>query len=317
MFTIEDKRYEYIPIQYNLFQKKFDFEWNQLNEEFIEQLLRYCNKNIFYIWDFLYIDTVEDRKLLEPCAHLIKSNKNVIFSNVKRGTVLDSRIREGLNKSDYQVEYNMDNIHYIIGENTSKPLEYGQFQDINAKYLDQVIQEYCIEERYGYLESSGVFSNMRINLKNMFYRVKEFKYAVYLLAKMVTCHENVDGLIATSKNGTAFASVIGDILGLKVLYFNIGQMFEETYNCSPKIKMGETYIHIYDMICVGSETKVLNALVNAQGGSVLQSIGIVCLPDLEIVKKMNSYSSMNHVECLINQKQLSRKYEIYLERAGN
>lgn len=129
---------------------------------------------------------------------------------------------------------------------------------------------------------------MQINLKKLFGDTINFPYVIYLLWKQIY-NKNIDGIIATSKNGVAFASILGELVGTPVLYFNIGQMFEEAYNCSPKIKENGSYIHVYDMICLGSETKVLNALVNAQGGCVIQSVGCVCLPDLDIVKIKNTF----------------------------
>ena len=90
-------------------------------------------------------------------------------------------------------------------------------------------------------------------------------------------------------------------------------MFEETYTCSPNVKKGGRYIHVYDVICLGSETKVLYALVNSQGGRVVKSVGCVCLLDLEIVAKKNRYSSMKHVACLLGQNELSEEYKIYLK----
>ena len=67
------------------------------------------------------------------------------------------------------------------------------------------------------------------------------------------------------------------------------------------------------MICLGSETKVLNALVSAQGGNIYKSVGIVCLSDLDIVFRKNRYSALNRVDCLVGQRDMRVDYTIYLK----
>ena len=317
MFSIQDKDYVYIPLQYNMswVGKKDKLNESLLKKDFLSELNLFIETGTIYIWDFNNLDSINDRGFAELFKDIIKRKSTIILANVQSKSVLDNEIRYEIvsysNKSK-ELFSNEGMENYLLG--TECMFEFGKdtIQKIKVNYLNKVINEFCIETKYQYLVSSGVYSNMQINMKNLFYHPKEFEYIVYLLWNNMQI-ENIQGIIATSKNGVAFASVLGEILGYDVLYFNIGQMFEETYNCSPRVINGGRYIHVYDVICLGSETKVLNALVNSQGGQVVKSVGCVCLLDLDIVAKKNRYSVMKHVVCLLGQNELTKEYKIFLK----
>lgn len=314
MFTIKDERYEYIPIQYNMAWYKNEQKGNEilLKNEFIERITEYCETNNVYIWDCHNMSSISDRGLDNSFKML--SNRNIVLANVIAESALDKAVRHGIALCGGKLLFQYEEIrYYCLNGKREHGVDRETIQNIIKRYLNELIDKKCIEKKYQYLVSSGVYSNMQINLKKLFYDIENFPYIIYLLWDQIY-QENFDGIIATSKNGVAFVSVLGGIFGCDVLYFNIGQMFEETYNCSPQIKKRGRYIHIYDMICLGSETKVLNALVNAQGGEVIKSIGIVCLLDLEAVAKWNRYSSINKVKCLIGQKDLQQEYVISLKK---
>lgn len=315
MFTIKDKFFEYIPVQYALLWhgKKNKSSSNIIMLNHINELVDYSRCEGNYIWDFQNIRYVNDRSFKDIFIKLKQRKCNVIFAHIEKDSALEKAMLDGISNNQIR-EIILDNgndKNFCIGNGTEKIFEELNTEEIQKRYLSDLVEKNCIETEYQYLVSSGVYSNMQINLKKLFNDVNNFPYVIYLLWKRIY-RESIDGLIATSKNGVAFASILGEILECEVYYYNIGQMFEETYNCSPAIKPNNKYIHIYDMICLGSETKVLHALVEAQKGEILKSIGCVCLVDLDIVKKKNRYSSMNKVRSLIGLKDLKKEYKISL-----
>lgn len=315
MFTITDEKYVYIPIQYNMswLGKKDKLNESLLKRDFLIELQSFVKTGTIYIWDFNNLDSINDREFADFFKYFIKKKITIILANVKSKSALDNQIRYEIMSYSGKKLFSSKGIeNYLLGNDETIDFKKDTIQKIRVNYLNKVVSEYCIETKYQYLVSSGVYSNMQINMKNLFYYPKEFEYIVYLLWDNMRM-ENIQGIIATSKNGVAFASVLGKILGYDVLYFNIGQMFEETYNCSPKVERNGRYIHVYDVICLGSETKVLNALVNLQGGKVVKSVGCVCLLDLDIVAKKNRYSPMKHVVCLLGQNELAEEYKIFLK----
>lgn len=317
MFTIKDKDYIYIPLQYNMswLGKRNKLNESLLKQDFLGELKAYVKTKTTYIWDFNNLDSINDRGLVDFFKDISKKRNAIILANVKSNSTLDRQIRYEILSYTNTKLFGCDGMeNYLLGKNEAIAFGKDTIRKIRVNYLNDVINEFCIETKYQYLVSSGVYSNMQINMKNLFYHSEEFEYFSYLLWNNIQV-KNVDGIIATSKNGVAFASILGKIMGLDVLYFNIGQMFEETYNCSPYVKKGGRYIHVFDVICLGSETKVLNALVNSQGGKVIRSVGCVCLLDLEIVAKKNRYSSMKQVTCLLGQNELTKEYKIYLKES--
>lgn len=317
MFTLLDENFEYVPVQYNLSWKNQKVKQNSfvVTQEFVKKLVNFCmhSEGRVFIWDFHNLSYINDRGLSDSFITLVQHHCKVILANVEKNSALEKAVLTGicLTKGKKILASDKHNCHYIIGDDNYNGFTDLTIERIHKNYFSLLIEKSCIETEFQYLVSSGVYSNMQINLKKIFGDTTNFPYVIYLLWKQIY-RDDIDGIIATSKNGVAFASILGEVLGYPVLYFNIGQMFEETYNCSPEIKENGKYIHIYDMICVGSEAKVLNALVNAQGGRIIKSVGCVCLPDLEIVKMKNRYSSMNRVWSIIGQNDLKNRYEISL-----
>ncbi len=326
MFTIRQDRYVYIPLQYAMYAS-FKYQRNEKNysdymdPEFLGGLVEDCisSPSALYIWDFRNMKNANDRGFGGAFSELILHNCSVILANVEKGSNLQRIIHSDLETvGSFKMIVESEKLnHYILEKQRTGANSYSAqtIDQIHKKYLNRLIEDHCIEKGNQYLVSSGVYSNMQINLKKLFKNVDDFAYIIYLLSNQIP-RRGISGLIATSKNGVAFASILGELLKLPVLYFNIGQMFEETYNCSPRIEVGGQYVHVYDMICLGSETKVLHALVNAQGGCVTRSVGCICLPDLEVIRKKNRYSSLNRVWGLLNHKDLNQKYEISLYEGG-
>lgn len=314
MFTLKDEKYVYIPLQYNMswLGKKDKLNESLLKRDFLVELKATIAERRVYIWDFNNLDSINDRGFAGFFKSIIKKN-TIVLANVESKSALDNEIRNEIISYRPRELFSSEGMkNYLLGEDQTIDIKMDTIQKIRVNYLNSIIAQHCIETKYQYLVSSGVYSNMQINLKNLFYHPEEFEYVIYLLWNNMRMAD-IDGIIATSKNGVAFASILGKILGYDVLYYNIGQMFEETYNCSPNVKKGGRYIHVYDVICLGSETKVLNALVNSQGGRIVKSVGCVCLLDLEVVGEKNRYSSMKHVACLLGQNDLMEDYQIFLK----
>ncbi len=295
-------------------EKKDKANESLLKKEFLNELEKFVKPKSTYIWDFKNLDSINDRGFSDIFKEIMRKKKiTIVLANVETKSALDNAVRYEMVSYTNKWLFSSEGVeNYLLGDNETICFEKDTIQKIKIDYLNKVIKRYCIETKYQYLTSSGVYSNMQINMKNLFYHPEELEYVVYLLWDNIHM-ENIQGIIATSKNGVAFASILGNILGYDVLYFNIGQMFEETYNCSPNVKEGGRYVHIYDMICLGSETKVLHALVNSKGGQVVKSVGCVCLLDLDVVAKKNRYSPMKHVICLLGQNELAEEYKIYLK----
>lgn len=316
LFTIKDENYEYIPIQYNIawMGEQKTYSDIMVKKEFIDILTEACSdRRKVYVWDFCNMTFVMDRGFQVMFEKLLGMKCNILLMNVMIGSSLGNAIEAEIGKyGGRRVFKDSVNEGFFIGEEGMENLPPDIIHTIHMNYLNKIVEIQCMDYGNRYLVSSGVFSNMQINLKYLFEDVINFPYIIYLLWKRVY-NDQFDAIIATSKNGVAFASILGEVIGRRVLYFNIGQMFEETYNCSPLIEKGKRYLHIYDMICLGSETKVLNALVSAQGGTVYKSEGVVCLSDLDIVSRKNRYSPLNRVDCLVGQRDMKLDYTIFLK----
>lgn len=313
MLLIDENNYKYVPVSFNCGLKEKGICY-LVEDHFINTYMQECvnDTSSTYIFDFDNIRYIRDRGF-ENFFEYIKNMKcKFILANIEHESPLDRAIKNDIGKKMYETKTRGEKTNYVVGIRFEEDI--GICIDrIVKQYFSKLITEKCISTGPEYLFSSGVYSNMQISIKKLFEDTVNFRYLIYLLYMQIRIRK-YDGLIATSKNGVAIASVLGDLLGCQVLYLNIGQMFEEAKDSYVRISPGGKYIHIYDMICLGSEAKVLNALVSAQGGTIVQAVGCVCLPDLEIVKEKNKSSVMNNVWCLIGQNDLTSKYDISLYR---
>lgn len=129
------------------------------------------------------------------------------------------------------------------------------------------------------LESSGVYVNHYIAMKNLFRDMKDAMFVVYQMAEAV-CSGCPDWrgktLVCCSKTGAALTSLLSMILGLKVVYcVNIGPKFAlDIEHLKQEIRLGEKYIYAFDFLCMGTEVKILHALLSVLGGNLVYGIGV-------------------------------------------
>lgn len=149
------------------------------------------------------------------------------------------------------------------------------------------------------LESSGVYVNHYIALKNLFRDMNGTMFVVYKMAEKV--RENCPDLkkqvlVCCSKTGAAFTSLLSMLLGLKAVYcINIGPKFAlDMEHLKREIQEGEEYIYTFDFLCMGTEVKILHALISILGGNLTYGIGVANYLDISAPEFQGSIFSRLH-----------------------
>jgi len=236
------------------------------NRDFNRLLSLSCSKIIITRIDINLIDRVnEDLK-----GHYIK-NKNALCS------------------SDEMVDFYKHNKDDITN------IDHIEILNV-VQWMKQCVNKENITELRP-LDSSGVFCNMYINVKKLFVDPLNYYYVIYQMICMID-NSNIafDALVSVSRNGANIAEIIGWLLNKKVIYCpSLGPKFSlATYMVENKIRKNGKYVYIFDFMCLGTEAKMLNALLSFAGANLVGGFGIANYIDLEqryqfsVINKMNS-----------------------------
>lgn len=149
------------------------------------------------------------------------------------------------------------------------------------------------------LESSGVFVNSYVALKDLFLHMDKALFIVYEMARRIhtkypTAAERKNKtFISCSKTGAAYASLLSMLLNMRAVYCkSVGPKFAlDTARLESEIQAGQDYIYVFDFLCMGTEAKILHALISCLGGNLLYGIGAANYLDITAEEFHDSFFS--------------------------
>lgn len=204
----------------------------------------------------------------------------LLFVNINE-KILRDKMQDNLPELNFSsdeksasLNISFDNTVDVICKNYSLETEEKLYAEIVRELIDKSQTDIIIPQK---LESSGMYSNMYINVKRLFEEPKKYYAMVYGMAKKLKNSEiEFDGFISSSKNGAILANFLGMMFDKKVIHiFGVGPKYSmQIGNLQRDIKKRKNYIYVYDFVCTGTEMKILSALVNAHEAYINGSIGI-------------------------------------------
>lgn len=147
------------------------------------------------------------------------------------------------------------------------------------------------------LDSSGVFCNMYVNAKKLFLDPDKYYFILYqMILRIAKYKEQIDALISASRNGANLANIIGWLLNIKVVHcITLGPKFSlSMQNINKDIRKRKNYFYIFDFMCLGTEAKVLNAILAVKGARLIGGMGIANYIAIDkssgqgVISKMNT-----------------------------
>lgn len=290
----------------------FDF----ISMEHLVDYMISTNKSCFFL-DMKYVRNAGDRVF----AHLKDKEilKSLVFFNLQ---FAKKEVVQKL-QEDLKEELEEDKNHHLIyfSEEVRKRYFDINFQTIYMMQKKEILLKYVTRE-ITFLQSSGVYSNMSLDYKEMLefssdlhFLIGELSYFLYQIMDKKKIHS----LVAASKNGIVLASIIGQKVGLPVIYHsNIGQKYVrkvlkgKTSKKTNLIEEENNYVLIYDVVCLGTEIRILNGIINAFGGNLVGGIGMVCVQESDKYRQKNKDSVLAKVQCFATAKELGLNYRIAL-----
>jgi hypothetical protein len=292
----------YLSLHMNLVYKEQEqsFNANYLNERFISDIYQFIkdDKEKNYILDFMNIALVASRSF----AHFNSlENKNIVFINLQPDSTF------GIIKDDIKDSLAIGEERNAIantteGKNIIDGL--GTVTEVNKKMdknkiriIATYIKEHTISGEQ-YLESSNVYANMYIDVKQVFLENKVYALAIYELCRTMKKHFPGDCcLVSASNNGSTIATAVGRLLKINVLYLrNLGpHVTLHDTQLIEKIIPQQKYVFVFDFICLGTEFKIAKTIVKLKKAALIGAIGIAIYnpPDKE---KIISLLKVNETE---------------------
>lgn len=146
-----------------------------------------------------------------------------------------------------------------------------------------------------YNESSNVYLSNYVNVKKIYAKPDMLNFCLYGLYRYILKHNNeFDGFVCTSNNGAVLATVLGAIFRKKVLYLlNLGpKVIIKEKDLWKKIEKHNKYFYVYDVLCLGTELKILNVILNMHRAELVGGIGIGRVLPLERYSQDIKYEAL-------------------------
>lgn len=329
MYVMEHKRFVLIPIAYNDFYKdiqkiKIQGEFSPpisverfLNEQDFDKVISYVVSDAIeggndkvYVIDMRDIISYKEKIFAKLVHH---KNLPIVIMNINNK--IRNYIREDLKDILIEVEEEIIAINeearerFLFLGHEIKNAYHSENCNI-VRWMTDNIKENDMDALHP-LDSSGIFCNMYVNAKKLFRDPDRYSFIVYEMIRSISKRKTeIDALVSASRNGANLASVIGWLLGIKVVYCaNLGPKFSlMTYNIERNIRKNKKYFFVYDFMCLGTELKVLNAIIGVRGAFLIGGMGIANY--ISPTEEELQYSVLGKMDSLIDVKKENIGYKI-------
>ncbi|MBP2619097.1 MULTISPECIES: hypothetical protein [Weeksellaceae] len=279
LLTNEDKR-DILILDFNFLA----FLQPNLKNIFIEL------KNAGYKIIFLNIE----KKIIEENGFDIVTNT----SNEYEGSMFKKfYFFEGNDPSTMSVELDIDSVFY-------------------KKFKEILIANKCNEQNIKHT-SSFVYISSYIDIKKIITFQRNFiLYAIYKLAikiseEFLKNKETAPKLVCQSLNGSFIASILSTYLNLDIVIFDkIGPVNKLYSRLNKVIEEDCEYIVISDLVCLGTEVKIVRNLIQFLGGKYLGSIALIKVETLH-KSHIDKIDTTTAVFSIRNSNNLELGYKIY------
>lgn len=263
------------------------------------------------IIDFSNITSVGDRVLHQYFSKI----NNCIFVNIGNYENVRKRFEEDLG---CKIEDEMlclgrrpKNLKRILCEISDI---YHRLDIQILKQMTDVVTSYQIDST-PILDSSGVYSNMYVDTARLFFDTEKHRYIIFRLINTILEKdnlENIDAFVSASRIGANLANIIGWLTGKKVIFCNnIGPKYSLTLQyLLEDIRPKKNYTYVFDVMCLGTEAKLLNAIITVKGATLQSGYGIASFTENQDVLFRNLHALVNIREKEIGYRVTGQKEDL-------
>lgn len=319
MIFVEKNNICYIPMDANIFlsvsrdygqKMKYSKEYSITDSFFIElDTFIFSNRDK---WDFIALDmnNISSAPSRKFALFLVYLDKLVMYN------INNNRIQSILKEDLPEAKWKENNIFpSSVINDISLQMEITTIGS-NVKQMKQIEIVNSLankSDKLYLLESSGLYSNYYINIKQLFLDVENFQFIIYSLASILAKNKEqmkIDALVTSSKNGAIIAYILSGILDIKEVHLiGVGPKYAmEIGDAIECIRPGKRYAYVYDFMCTGTESKIVSALINSKKAYMPYAIGIAKY------RKHINYCPVSRIDQLVDTEMMKIKYNIVGEK---
>lgn len=289
-------------------------------EEVLEDVQNSGKKNI--ILDFYFINNISNNNINQRFSELIRNEYKFVFLNVKKEIVNTLGFQVFSNHGNTSLEdvflkyylYN-EEIEGLNGNFYPNTLFRKTFEDTIKNYITPFNKPHS--SSYVYLHSYVDIKDFITNDRHL------FLYSMYLLSKKIRekCLNSIEPnpiLVCQSLNSSLIVSILSNLLKLDILILDkIGPVNKLYSRLDKKIVEDRNYIIVSDLVCLGTEVKIVKNLIQFLGGRYLKNVSLIKIEtladtDIDLIDKKDLTISVFSINKK-NNKNLNYKITTNLE----
>lgn len=225
----------------------------------------------------LQLNTVERR-----IGELFKEGKTIVLANVKESVLSPMAISSVFETDNSKYKQNGLYDWFVLKQGIDCNSMISMSQVFGQQFKEKLkTYSFVLPKKERKHTSSSVELKSYIDIKKLMIHERAFMlYAIYRLAIKVKAHwlksEKKPYLVCQSLNGSYIASVISVLLDLNLYILDqVGPINKLYRSLGAKVKADEDYIVISDMVCLGTEVKIVKNIIEYLGGNYVGNATIV------------------------------------------
>ena len=312
-----NQKYHYNKLSFdeNIMLETFWIE--KLKAELLSLQKKYPNALIGINMEFIH--SCQDSSAFLYFTADIPDQSKIFFYNILSGCDFQTRMLSDLTTSGASPTFDKTSDVLFL----SKPA--GADGDCLTKCCDRIILAQMedivrgiviVQEPLELLASSNVYVDRYVDIKQLFMSPDELLLIIYYMSRhLLTIDKEYDALVATSKNGAVLASLLGRMIGKEVVYcVNLGPQYALPAYAVEQIQPKDRYVYVYDFICLGTEAKLLYALVTSRHATLTGGIGVASYIPLGNTELGDKHSPLADIDCLVDLISAGIPYHVYLQK---
>lgn len=266
-----------------------------------------------------FIHSYQDRGAFSCFTKGIQDLSKIFFYNILPDSLLLDRIKSDLESTGVTTEFDQENgILYLMRpmEANGKTLTRQCEKAVLARLEESVRGLISSQDPPELLASSNVYADHYVNIKKLFMKPDELYLIVYYMSRyLLKIDQNYHGLVASSKNGAVLASLLGRMTGKDVVYcVNVGPQYALPADATEQIQPGKRYVYVCDFICIGTEVKLLHAVISNRRAFLSDGIGVASYIPLHNPELEEKHSPLARMSSLVDLISAGIPYNVYLKR---
>lgn len=264
-------------------------------------------KDKVIVFDFIRIKDITNN-LKKEIFKIHKECKSLIFKNINDNCVKKFEIVSPSNVNNIKSEGVFLTLYY---SDSSIKCNVEEFKNLFDEKFREIIKKRTDKTKEDeYHHSSSVYLTQYIDIKKIISSDKSFFiHCLYELSIKINDNwlslirkdkEDMPILVCQNLNTSYIASILSTFLNLDVLILDhIGPINTMYSSLNNKIEENKNYIIVSDVVCLGTEVKIVKSLITFLGGKIYGNISIIKLDTLnenhkhEEEKKLQSISVYN------------------------